>query len=184
MLLALMRPSCATLPMLLPVPGHGWGHASAVSSGAVTTVAHRAGGLSAPSAADSTAGASLWPPSLPVGNHFTYPDASVQTRCLRAALLSPAKPETLTQIAFHASLIETVRWAYLIYLFIYFLRSRRTREFRRGYPSSYGEIDKMRLCLWNIYYRSGSGNISAGKRSQTMRSERTAGCMEHGNETW
>lgn len=55
--------------------------------------------------------ASVWPPSLSVGNHFTYPDASVQTRCLRAALLSPTKPESLTQIAFHASLIETVRWA-------------------------------------------------------------------------
>lgn len=59
----------------------------------------------------AAAPASVWPPSLPVGNHFTYPDASVQTRCLRAALLSPTKPESLTQIAFHASLIETVRWA-------------------------------------------------------------------------
>lgn len=180
MVLALMHPSCAMLLLLLPVSGHGWGHASAVILGAVTTLAHRAGGLSAPSAADSTAGASLWPPSLPVGNHFTYPDASVQTRCLRAALLSPAKPETLTQIAFHASLIETVRWAYLFYLFIYFRWRRRTHEFCHGYPSSYGEIDKMRLRLWRIYYRRGSGNISAGKQSQTG-TRRAHGWLR---ETW
>lgn len=93
----------------------------------------------------ATAPTGVWPPSLPVGNHFTYPDVSVQPRCPRAAPLSPAKPQPLTQIAFHASLIETVRWA--LPFFFFFFGGDTDVLILLWISRQLGEINKMRLHL-------------------------------------
>lgn len=129
----------------LVLPRRAWGAGPAVGSDAGRGSWHEAGwGARQPETA--AAPALVWPPSLPVGNHFTYPDASVQARCPRAALLSPAKPRSLTQIAFHASLIETVRWALPFCIFFFFCGDTDVLIPPR-LSQQPAEINKMRLQL-------------------------------------
>lgn len=128
-------------PVAAPLPGRARGAGPAVGSDAGCG-SWREAGWGARQPETAAAPASVWPPSLPVGNHFTYPDASVQTSCPRAALLSPVKAESLTQIAFHASLIETVRWA-----LPFFFCGDTDVLIPLWISRQLGEINKMRLHL-------------------------------------